>query len=203
MDAYLALEPYVRRNWPQTLISWTKPALRPHQRFHRRPGRPHRMLSAVVIAMLTQCSNLWEHRARRTCRKPMRSSEFEEHLGPFCSRCLLRAKTRSSSCFCCTCCAPCCATSGLPPRLFTAVFLPPPEFSSSHLLLDLTAASLAWESRQSCCFAGVRWRSHAALFYATLTRVPITTHTGAWYYGSAIWMLVLLVAMRRGHCARR
>lgn len=32
-------------------------------------------------------------------------------------------------------------------------------------------------------------------FYAILTRVPITTHTGAWYHAAAVWMLVVLVAM--------
>jgi len=79
---------------------------------------------------------------------------------------------------------------------FTAVFLPLSGISSSHLLLDLTAASLAWGIT---AIVLLRWGPLALAmqhwFYATLTRVPITTHTGAWYYGSAIWMLVLLVAM--------
>jgi len=131
------------------------------------------MLSAVVIAMLTQCSNFGSIRARRTCRKPMRSSEFEEHLGPS-DRCFCVAKPLLFL-FLLYCCAPCCATSGLPPRLSPPCFLPLSGISSSHLLLDSRRHRSPGESRQSCCFAGVPGARHAALVLCHSDPRPITT----------------------------
>ena len=50
---YLALEPFVRRHWPQTLVSWTT-MLAGASATRRRPGRVVRRALGVLIALLVR-----------------------------------------------------------------------------------------------------------------------------------------------------
>src|SRR5215831_46002 len=193
---YLALEPYVRRHWPQTLISWTSalsgritdPIV----------GRDvlAGILAAIVMATMQQGSAAWQRQGGPLL------PETESLLGlrgifgvllqplPYAARnallflfllCLLRVVLRNQ---------------WVAVAVFAAVFLPLSGTSRDHLLLDVPMAILSWAI---LAVVLLRWGPLAGAanlwFHSVLIHIPFTTHMSAWFYGPAVVQMGVLVVV--------
>src|SRR5262249_51827857 len=79
---------------------------------------------------------------------------------------------------------------------FVALFALPGSFSGDHVAVALAGGISIWVIH---AFVLLRW---GPLTYAVgywfgwrLTTIPITTHNSAWYRSTAVWELLLLVAI--------
>ncbi len=193
--AYLALEPYVRRNWPRTLISSTSVLA-------GRIGDPvvgrdvlAGMLAAAVMLVMGHGLNAWvsQGQPHLTDTEPLfglrgmlgallqqvpyavRNSLFFLFL-LFLLRVLLRKEWAAVLAFA---------------AIFTALTTHP----GSHAMLEIGVA-LPIEAIMAVVL--LRWGLLAgavAYWLDNILDIPITTHTGAWYHGYAVAVLVVVAAM--------
>jgi hypothetical protein len=192
--AYLALEPYVRRNWPSTLISWTS-------LLAGRLGDPIvgrdvliGLLAGIALQVLGQTTNGW-FATRPNLPTTDSLMGLRDNLGlllqqvPYAVRnslfflfliFLLRVAVRNQW-----------AAAAIFAAIFTALGTQPGPHLFFHIAVGFVMQSV---------IAVVLLRSGllaAVLCYwsANVMDIPITTHTSAWYHGYAVGVLVLLVGM--------
>jgi serine/threonine-protein kinase len=193
---YLALEPYVRRNWPQTLISWTSALSgRLSDPIVGRDALVG-MLSGVILTVLAHGVGAWERHGTplmadtEALYGPRGMFGLLLQIVPYAVRnvlfylfvlYLLRAMLRKE---------------WVAAIAFTVIFLPISGISKDHLAMDLAWVSLVWLMR---AFVLLRWGPLAVAvqqwFYGVLFSVPTTTHMSAWFSSQAIIPLAILAAM--------
>ena len=194
--AYLALEPYVRRNWPSTLISWTS-------LLSGRAGDPIvgrdvliGMLAALVIRALGQGVNGWVSDWQPELTSTEALSGLRGMVGallqlvPYAVRnplfflfliFLLRVALRNQW-----------AAAAAFAAIFTALSVHP---SGGHALVEI-ATAFAIEAIVATVL--LRWGLLAGVFAYWLDNVldiPIGAHTSTWYHGYAIADIILFAAI--------
>jgi serine/threonine-protein kinase len=195
---YLALEPYVRRNWPRTLIGWTS-AFGGHWK-DSVVGRD--ILVGFTLGagwtLLGVLSQFWKNRPSGAPMLPSLTplSGLRPTLGdcstylPYSVRnallmlfllFLLRAVLRKP---------------WLAAVVFTCLWTSLDVISGSHPWLNGVVAVLV---SGSTAFALLRWGvlSLAAAYYANfiLFNTPVSMKTSAWYFGNVALMLGILAAI--------
>ena len=193
--AYLALEPYVRRNWPRTLISST--SVLAGRIADPVVGRDvlAGMLAAAVMVVMGQGLNAWLSQGQphfadteplfglrgtlgvllQQVPYAVRNSLFFLFL-LFLLRALLRKEWAAI-------------------LAFAAVFTALTTHPGSHALLEI-GGGLTIEAIMALVL--LRWGLLAgavAYWLDNVLDIPITTHTGAWYHGYAVAVLVVVAAM--------
>jgi serine/threonine-protein kinase len=192
--AYLALEPYVRRNWPTTLISWT--SLLSGRMSDPIVGRDvlTGMLAGMTLQVLGQIANGWF-----STRPSLGSTDvlmgLRANIGvllhqvPYAVRnCLfflfliflLRVAVRNQWV----------AAAGFA-VIFTALSARPGE----HLLFNI---AVGFVMQGVMAVVLLRWGLLAAVlcyWSANVMDIPITTHTSAWYHSYAVGVLILLAGL--------
>ena len=197
---YIALEPYVRRQWPQTLISWSSVLI---GRL-RDPvvGRDVLVGAAVGVglAMVNALIDVWKRHAggwtpnldnsevlagaRGTLATCLSGGThaIRETLFFFFLIFLLRVVLRNQWV----------AAAGFA-LIFAGLSL---LGSSSHPIMDSVATFL---TVAVVAFLVLRWGvlalAIAILVSNIIGNAPITAHTSAWYFGSAVFMLAGVVAL--------
>jgi hypothetical protein len=192
---YLAIEPYLRRNWPGTLISWTSAIS--GRIGDAIVGRDILvgMLSAVVVQVLQHAVNSYLANGRPHLPSTETLLGLRSTLGmilqplPYGVRnsilflfliLLLRIVLRNRW-----------AAAAAFTIILTALNVHMPD---EHWLLDI-GVSLSLNA----IFAVVllRWGllAGAVSLWMTGLEIPVTSHTAAWYHAYAVSALVLLVAM--------
>jgi len=191
---YLAIEPYVRRNWPNTLISWTSAisgrirdpivgrdvlvgmlaaavfALVPHgTNSYLAQGRPHLPSTETLLGLRSTLGMLLQ---------PVPSGVRNSILYLFLIL-LLRVALRNRW-----------AAGAAFAILLTAINVHSPD----NWLLEISV-SLALNTIMALVL--LRWGllAGAVSLWMVGLEIPITSHTSAWYHGYAVSALVLLVAM--------
>ena len=195
---YLALEPYVRRNWPRTLIGWTS-AFGGHLR-DAVVGRD--LLAGVALGtawvLVIQAAEMWKNRLAQAPILPNTTplAGLRATLGdcatylPYAVRnallmlfllFLLRVVLRKP---------------WLAGVAFACVLASLNVLGSSHPWL---AGTVGLALSGSAAFALLRWGvlSLAATYYtqSILLNVPVTLRTSAWYFGNVALMLGILAAL--------
>jgi serine/threonine-protein kinase len=195
---YLALEPYVRRNWPQTLIAST--SLLGGRAQDPVVGRD--VLAGVAMGVLWSLINLtvnwW---LRDADPSPMLvSTDAMLGLRPtlamiltfvpysarntllfffllFLLRVLLRKQWAAAA-------------------VFAAIFAVMTSVNSQDFWIALVVGLVIWGSR---AFMVLRWGllslATGLLTNDLLLNVPVTTHTSAWYFGNTLFMLAVVVVL--------
>jgi hypothetical protein len=195
---YLALEPYVRRNWPQTLISTT--SILGGRANDPVVGRD--VLVGVAMGVLWSLINLtvnwW---LRDADPSPMLVSTdallgLRPTLGmiltfvPYSARntllfffllFLLRVLLRNQWA----------AAAG-----FAAIFAVLTSVNNSDFLIALVVNLVIWGSRAVMVLrCGLLSLAAGLLVNDLLLNVPVTGNTGAWYFGNSAFMLAVVVAL--------
>ena len=194
--AYLALEPYVRRNWPTTLISWTS-------LLSGRLGDPIvgrdvliGMLAALVLRALGQGINAWVSHWQPELTSTETLAGLRGMLGsllqqvPYAVRnplfflfliFLLRVALRNQW-------IAAAAFAGI----FTALSVHP---NGDHALIEIATA---FTIEAIVAIVLLRWGLLAGVFAYWLDNVldiPIGAHSSAWYHGYAVAGIILFVAI--------
>jgi serine/threonine-protein kinase len=192
---YLAIEPYLRRNWPNTLIAWTSAVA-------GRIGDPIvgrdvlvGMLAAAVIKLLATATNAYLAEGRPylpstetllglrstlgMLLQPMPSGVRNSILFLFLILMLgvvLRNRRAAAVAF---------------TVILAVLNLQNP---GKHWLLEVLTALVL---NGMIAVVLLRWGllAGAVSLWMVLLEIPLTTHTSAWYHGYAVAALILLVAM--------
>jgi hypothetical protein len=192
--AYLALEPYVRRNWPATLISWT--SMLAGRIADPIVGRDVLigMLAGMVMRVMGQGINDWLSTQphllpannllgiRATLGMlleqvpyAVRNSLFFLFL-IFLLRVVLRNQWAAAAAFA---------------AIFTSLSVRPGD----HALLEITVGFTIQVIVALVLLRCGLLAAAVAYWAGNVLDIPITTHTSAWYHGYAVGVLFLLVAI--------
>ena len=195
---YLALEPYVRRNWPQTLIASTS-ALNGRI---QDPVVGRDVLAGVAVgvlwALINVCVNWWTRGADPSPKVvstdallglrgtigtllAMVPSAARNTLIFFFLLFLLRVVLRNQ---------------WLAAAVFALIFAALNSVGNPELALSLALNLVIWGS---IALVVLRWGllSLAVAYFTDnlLLNVPVTANTSAWYFGNTVFMLAIIVAL--------
>jgi serine/threonine-protein kinase len=206
---YLGLEPFVRRRWPQTLISWTRVL---SGRIRDPLVGAHILLGVAlgtVTALLTQAGLLWNHGARLSAMAGVQSvtallggrhvvEKFVFYLDDAISKAMtmlflifvLRLVVRSSG-----------VAAALSAAILTflAISWTPPgatETSSGNpvvLVVIIGAATALVIS--ALTRSGLLTTVTALLTLSILTEFPVSSNASSWYFGTAITGIIAVLGM--------
>ena len=193
--AYLALEPYVRRNWPATLISWT--SLLAGRIADPIVGRDVLigLLAGIVIRILGQSVNDWVSGGQPHLPPADALLGIRATLGilldqvPYSVRnslfflfliFLVRVVVRNQW-----------AAAAAFATIFTVLSVHPGRYAWLEIATGFAVNAII-------ALVLLRWGLLSAVVSYWLDNVldiPITTHTGAWYHAYAVGVLLLVAAM--------
>jgi serine/threonine-protein kinase len=190
---YMALEPFVRRRWPQSLISWTRllngavkdPLVGGHMLIGAALGVGYRLLFAFRGFVMddSPLPALSVRRALGQAGIGLASGSFGVALGLLFFLFLVRAIVRKewlaaiiAVLFCVVVIAP---AQGSPSLLFTAVFIAVQFGAAVVILLRF----------------GVLPMAVAVFISDALERAPLTTDFSSWYAGSMFVSLAIVLAI--------
>jgi serine/threonine-protein kinase len=206
---YLGLEPFVRRRWPQALITWTRVL---SGRIHDPLVGAHILLGAAVgsvTALLAQVGLLWNHGVRLSAMTGIPSvtallggrhvvEKFVFYLDDAISKAMtmlflifvLRLVVRSSG-----------VAAGLTAAILTflAISWTPPggiETSSRDyvVLVVIIGAGTALVI-STLTRSGLLTTVTAILTLSILTEFPVTSNVSSWYFGIAITGIIAVLGM--------
>jgi serine/threonine-protein kinase len=196
---YIALEPYVRRRWPQTLISWSSVLMGRM----RDPVVGRDVLIGTTVgsgvALVSALLDLWM-RHSGSWTPSLGSAEVLDGVRGTLALCLsavphairetlffffliflLRAVLRNQ---------------WLAAAAFALIFAALNLASASHPLVNAAASFLILGG---LAFVVLRWGvlalAIASLLGSLIGGAPITAHSSAWYFASAVFMLACAVAL--------
>ena len=195
---YLALEPYVRRNWPQTLIASTSVLAGRVQD----PVVGRDVLTGVAMGVLWTLINMLANWWTRDADPGPMLVSTDALLGlratlamvltfvPFSARntllfffllFLLRVLLRNQ---------------WAAAIAFAAIFAALISAGSHELALSLAVGFLIWGSTAVMVLRwGLLSLAVGLLTNDLLLNVPVTGHTSAWYFGNTVFMLAIIVAL--------
>jgi hypothetical protein len=189
---YLALEPYVRRNWPRTLMAstsllagrWNDPVV----------GRDvlSGMLGGLLLHVISQAINNWASKGRPNLGDTDTLLGIRGQLGALLQQMPYAARNALFFLFLIFLLRVLLRNEWAAATAFTVIFTvlttsgSPLEYLVGFALNAIVAVLL------------LRWGLLAgavAYWVSNVMTFPITMHTGAWYHGNAVGVLVLLVLM--------
>ena len=189
---YLALEPYVRRNWPRTLMAstgllagrWSDPVV----------GRDvlSGMLGGLLLHVAGQAFNHWSSKGRPNFVDTDTLLGVRGQLGALLQQVPYAARNALFFLFLLFLLRVLLRNQWAAAAAFAAIFT---VLSTSGGPLDYV---VGFGLNAILAVLLLRWGLLAgavAYWVSNVMSFPITTHTGAWYYGNAVWVLVLLVLM--------
>jgi len=206
---YLGLEPFVRRRWPQTLISWTRVL---SGRIRDPLVGAHILLGVAlgtVTALLVQAGLLWNHGARLSAMTGIPSvlallggrhvvEEFVFYLDDAINKAMtmlflifvLRLVVRSSGVA---------AAMSVAILTFLAISWTPPGATETSgrdpvVLVVIIGAGTALVI-STLTRSGLLTTVTAILTLSILTEFPLTSNASSWYFGTAITGIIAVLGM--------
>ena len=195
---YLALEPYVRRNWPQTLIASTS-ALGGHM---QDPVVGRDVLAGVASGVLWAAINVCVNWSLRGANPSPKFVSTDALLGLRSTLALVltivpeAARNTLLFFFLLFVLRVVLRNQWLAAAAFAVIFAVPTSAGNREFAISLAVGLVIWGST---AVVVLRWGllSLGVAYFTDnlLLNVPVTAHTSAWYFGNTVFMLATVVAL--------